>query len=105
MSAYRETTHLSEILEESAKKPVIVFKYSNSCKSSSDLDTVIAEKVTNGKIVNPVYKVTVQTQPVLSGKIEEWFGIKHESPQVFIIEDGRVTYTEHHKKIDTDRLT
>lgn len=104
MNVFRTTTHLSEILEESKNGSVVIFKYSNSCKSSADLESQIAQKVSTREIQLPLYKVTVQTHPVLSKKIEEWFSIKHESPQILLVDNGKVIYTEHHKRIDLSNL-
>ncbi|MEQ1499951.1 MAG: bacillithiol system redox-active protein YtxJ [Parcubacteria group bacterium] len=99
---FRTTTHLSEILEESNKEPVIVFKYSNDCHTSETLKKELEEKIKNKNIIHPVYLVTVQIQKALSRSIEEMFQIKHESPQILIINKFKVTYTAHHKEISCD---
>lgn len=93
------TSHLSEILESSKRQKVIVFKYSNSCASSERLKNIFEEYSSNNKILDPVYLVTVQTQRILSNKIEEYFDIKHESPQVLIIENEEVIFSANHNKI------
>lgn len=97
---YLVTTHLSEILEHSQRQPVIIFKYSNSCGTSTRLD----EELKNLSIDHPIYKVTVQTESVLSKKIEDWFEIKHESPQIIILNHKKVTYSAHHGEIDPDKF-
>lgn len=97
---FLETTHLSQIIEESDKHPVIIFKYSNECASSTDLKKKMEFEMSKQKIKSPVYLVTVQIQKVLSGKIEEAFGIKHESPQIIILNKNKVTYTASHLKIN-----
>lgn len=99
MGNFRETTHLSEILEESNKSPVIIFKFSSECGTSERLQKEFEENMDNKKINNPIFLVTVQKQKVLSQKIEEYFGIKHESPQVIMLKNGKVTYHENHFKI------
>lgn len=104
MSNFKTTTHLSEILEESEKNPVVIFIYSSQCGTSHKLSNELEQKMKDGIIKPSVYKVTVQTEPVLSGKIEEWFKIKHESPQIIIVNKGKVTYAEHHSKIEIENF-
>jgi bacillithiol system protein YtxJ len=94
------TTHLSEILEESEKSPVVIFKYSSECNSSERLKKEFEEK----RLPRRVYLVTVQKERALSRKIADWFGIRHESPQVFLIDKGKVAYTAHHSAIDLKEL-
>ena len=104
MSYFRETTHLSEIIEESNIEPVIIFKYSNICNSSERLHNEFRQKIKEKKINNPIYLVTVQTEPVLSEKIAEMFGVKHESPQILILNKGKLTYTAHHYYIKPEKF-
>ena len=94
------TTHLSEILEESDKQPIIIFKYSNECGSSEVLKTKLEKK----NLSIPIYLVTVQTEPVLSQKISEQFDIKHESPQIIILNKRKVTYRAHHNEIKIEKF-
>ena len=106
MSLFHKTTHLSEILEESERQPVIIFKYSSQCKSSARLADKLKREMLNtrcltfGKPEPIIYQITVQTEPVLSEKIAEWFLIKHETPQIIVVDKGKVTYTAHHNEID-----
>ncbi len=96
---FQKTAFLSEILEKSAENPVIIFKFSSDCNSSARLADEIEKAIKDKKIENPVYKVTVQTEPALSKKIESHFSIKHETPQILVVDNGKVTYTNHHDRI------
>lgn len=102
---FKKTSHLSEILEESEKNPVIIFKYSNKCGSSDVLKSELEEKIRDKKIANPVYIVVVQEMPVLSRNLEEVFDVKHESPQIIIINNGKVTYSAHHYNIKVESFS
>lgn len=104
MKNFKETTHLSEILEESNKSPVIIFKFSSECGSSDRLQKELDESVEKGDLKLPIYLVTVQKQKMLSKKIEEYFDIKHESPQILIIDDKKVTYHRNHFKIKVEEI-
>lgn len=102
MSQFLVPESLSEIVEESSAHPVIIFKYSNECGTSDMLKDEL-EKM-NGKISAPIFLVTVQKQPALSEKIERLFEVKHESPQIFVLDKGKVIYTAHHGNIDIKKL-
>jgi bacillithiol system protein YtxJ len=99
MEPFRKTSHLSEIIEASQKEPVVIFKYSSECGSSSRLKSAFEKCVEEKKEMLPTYLVTVQTQPTLSKNIAEMFEIKHESPQIIILSKGKVIHTAHHNDI------
>ena len=40
----------------------------------------------------------------ISNKIEEQLGVKHESPQILVIENGVCTYHTSHNDISWDRI-
>jgi bacillithiol system protein YtxJ len=98
-SGFKSTTHLSEIIENSDEGPVIIFKYSSECGSSSRLMKELEGFFTKKALNFPVYVVVVQDHKALSLKIEKLFEIKHESPQIIILNKGKVTYAESHDKI------
>ncbi len=96
------TPHFSEILQNSENTAVIIFKHSNNCGASSDIEDMLKNGLKLEKIINPVYIVTVQDMPVLSRKIEEYFNIKHETPQIIIVNKGKVTYSKSHRSINIE---
>ncbi len=104
MSIFRETAHISEILEASKTGPVIIFKFSSECASSSRLKADLQKKVDEKKLIQPIYLIVVQLQKTLSKKIEEYFDIKHESPQIIILRNGKVVYTANHLRIKTENF-
>ncbi len=104
MRIFKKTTHLSSIIEDSENKVVTIFKYSDDCGTSSRLADSIEKEVTEHNLQPIIYMVTVQTEPVLSRKIEEWFDIKHESPQIITILNGKVIYTDHHNNIKLEEF-
>lgn len=104
MGIFKKTTHLSEIIEQSEKTRVIIFKYSDDCNSSSRLAMQIENFIAERKLQVNIYMVTVQTEPVLSKKIEEWFEIEHETPQIIAVDKGKVIYTAHHNDIKLENF-
>jgi bacillithiol system protein YtxJ len=104
MRIFKKTTHLSEIIETSENKPVTIFIHSDDCNSSIRLADQIEKEIKKRNLEPTIYMVTVQTEPVLSKKVEEWFDIKHESPQIITISKGKVIYTEHHNNIKIENF-
>ncbi|UCZ52313.1 bacillithiol system redox-active protein YtxJ [Bacillus shivajii] len=53
----------------------------------------------------PVYYLNVQDSRELSNHIAEKFGVKHESPQVLLFDDGDVIWHDSHWNITKKSLT
>ena len=104
MTRFLETTHLSQILEKSNKQAVMIFKYSNECGSSDRLKESLKKKIEAKTLNLPIYLVIVQIHKALSEKIAQIFNTKHESPQILIINKGKVVYTAHHGKIKIENF-
>ena len=90
---------LSEIIERSQKEPVVIFKYSSDCRSSPRLEDELKQSIELKEIKMTIYKVVVQEQPALSKKISEHFSLKHQTPQILLLNKGKLTYTAHHNSI------
>ena len=66
---------------------VVLFKYSKICPVSTKAKKEV-EAFSEEHPDVPVFMVVVQDQRILSDKIAENKGIKHESPQVIVTEHG-----------------
>lgn len=104
MELFRKTSHLSEILEESEKQKVIIFKYSSECGSSDVLKEKMEKEFQSADIGLAIFIVVVQEMPVLSKKIEEFFSIKHESPQIILIHKNKLVSFASHGNTDIKHL-
>ncbi len=85
---------LDEIFSESHERPVVIFKHSNSCGISADLQYQLAS------VDGMINMVVVQESRPLSDAIAQRTGFRHQSPQVFVIKDGEVVYQASHYAID-----
>lgn len=52
-----------------------------------------------------VYYLVVQRDRGLSDFVGEYFSVKHESPQLFLIEDGLVVWHDSHFLINRDEMS
>ena len=87
----------------SAPGRTVVYKHSPTCSLCSwSIAEVRSFAESEGMTV---HQVDVLAQRPLSRAIESHFGVRHESPQVLIIEDGRVTWHGSHRALRTERLS
>lgn len=83
-------------------KNTFVFKHSTRCSfSASIFQKVDAFSKETGTQIN---LVLVIEDRLLSNKIEETTGTRHESPQMFIVKDGSVVDSVSHTRIDASYL-
>jgi bacillithiol system protein YtxJ len=88
-----DTGKLDELVAASANEPVIIFKHSNTCGISADLYEQVSA------LDRTINLVTVQISRGISNEIESRLGIRHQSPQAFVIKDGKAVYHASHYAI------
>jgi bacillithiol system protein YtxJ len=71
----------------------VLFKHSNTCGISSRAYTEMAG------LPHPVGLVVVQDARAVSDEIESRWSVSHETPQVLIIQDGKVVWSASHFQI------
>ncbi|WP_040759312.1 bacillithiol system redox-active protein YtxJ [Sporosarcina newyorkensis] len=83
------------LLKKSDEQPFLLFKLSMTCISS------VAAKKELQKLQTelPIYVVIVQLDRKVSKAVEEDLGVKHESPQLLILKDGRGIWQATHYHI------
>ena len=85
---------LEELFKQSAEKPVVIFKHSISCGISSHVMEMV------DKVGRDVHLVVVQDDRDISNEIADRTGRVHQSPQIFVIRDGKPIYHASHYGID-----
>jgi bacillithiol system protein YtxJ len=88
---------IDQVIAASEEKPVLLFKHSTRCSiSSMSLDRLLRNwKPEDADKITPYYLDLIAFRSV-SNLVAERFGIPHESPQVLLIQKGKVTYHESH---------
>lgn len=89
---------LDALIEKSFKHPVFLLKHSDTCGISAD----IFEQV--GEIDGDVHLIVVQNARQVSTAIAERLGVRHASPQAFILQDGVPIYHATHYGIDPRKI-
>ena len=80
---------LENLLTDSTKKPVIVFKHSNACSIS-------ARAYREMQQVEGVNIVEVQSARDVSRDLATLTGVRHETPQVIVLRDGKAVWNASH---------
>lgn len=90
---------LNDLLDDDA----IIFKHSERCGISQSRRNALADWMNDHS--EDIHTVEVRQQRGLSDRIEDVTGVKHESPQIFVIRDGEVTWHASHMSIEPERLS
>lgn len=89
---------LDALIAESNVRPVFLFKHSDTCGISADMLEQL--EAVNGD----VYIVIVQNERHVSNIIAEKLGIRHASPQAFVLRNGAPVYHATHYGIDPHEI-
>ncbi|MHA6259089.1 bacillithiol system redox-active protein YtxJ [Sporosarcina sp. CAU 1771] len=85
----------NNVLEESKKGPLLVLKHSTTCPIS----TGAYDRVEAYETEMPKYFLTVQDSRPVSNEMAEKLDVEHQSPQLFIINNGEQVWNASHTVI------
>ena len=89
---------LDALIAESHSTPVFIFKHSNTCGISADIHEQL------DGVDGIVNVLVVQEDRAVSNATAERLGIRHASPQAFVLRDGKVVYHATHYGIDPHEI-
>jgi bacillithiol system protein YtxJ len=78
---------------------VLVFKHSTRCSISKMVLNRIESNWSLDDSIIPVYFLDLLNHRGISNRVAEVFQIKHESPQILLIKNGKCTYSATHNEI------
>ena len=81
---------LETLLTDSKQRPVIVFKHSNACSISARAYREME------KFDGQVNLLEVQSAREVSRELANLTGIRHETPQVIVLRDGKAVWNASH---------
>lgn len=100
-----DSKQLDEILAESAKQPVLIYKHSTRCNiSRSALDRLERKWDPSGVGDVKRYFLDLLSYRNISDRIAELFLVEHQSPQVIVISNGKSVLDLSHFDIDFDLI-
>jgi bacillithiol system protein YtxJ len=84
-----------DVLEKSKEEPLLVLKHSTTCPISAAAYQAFGASTADV----PKYFLKVQDSRPVSNEIEENLGIQHQSPQLFLLKDGKAVWQATHHAI------
>ena len=93
---------VEEIIQKSFEKPQLIYKHSISCPTSSMAKHRLEKSVAPETI--DFYYLDILNHRPISNKIASDFQVRHESPQILLIKDGRSVYNISHHRIQMEDI-
>lgn len=103
MTSYKEITNVDEwkdVLKLSEAQKILVLKHSTTCPISARA----FREFESFETPLEKYLVKVRESRTVSDEMESDLRIKHESPQVFLIGDGKAVWNVSHHQISQTEL-
>ena len=97
----RSTIDLEAALQQSYSEPVLVMKHSRTCGVSAQAFDEVQEWLNRNEAAR-VYLVTVQTDREVARAITDRLNVRHESPQMLILRDGRAAWHASHYHVTSN---
>ena len=93
---------LDAAVEASFQNPVVLFKHSTTCSISGMAKSRL--EVANDDSSPTIYYLDLLTYRSISNEIADRFRVRHESPQVLVLNKGEVQYHASHGAINMKDL-
>ncbi|MFD2098410.1 bacillithiol system redox-active protein YtxJ [Flagellimonas iocasae] len=94
---------LEGITEKSNHRTQVIYKHSTTCGISSMTLRMFSDAYDMDTECD-LYFLTIQSHRDISNAVASQFGVRHESPQLLIIKDGKVTFHTSHGAISDVNL-
>lgn len=99
------TEDIDAVKNASKEKYAIIFKHSTGCSGSKMALSRFEKKWKDEEMTNLYpYFLDLLAHREVSNKITEEFGVRHESPQLLLIKDGKCIYNASHHFLDYEEL-
>lgn len=86
-------------VDASSTQSVLIFKHSTTCGTSAEAHEEVSTLLA-GTVDARVYLVDVRSSRQVSNAIAQRFGIRHESPQILLLDGGRVRWHASHYRVN-----
>lgn len=95
---------LSSLEDASFQRPVAIFKHSVSCGISSMTKFQLESGWDIDAESLDFYYLDLLANRAISNKVADQFGIRHQSPQLILLNKGKVVYDTSHHGIQYSKL-
>ncbi len=94
----KNTEELNALFEKSNEQAIVLFKHSTTCPISAG----VYQEISNADA--DINLIVVQKARDVSTAVAEKTGIRHESPQAFVVKNGEVVYHASHYDVTADDI-
>lgn len=101
--ALESISQLDEIVTLSNEKAVLIFKHSTRCSVSRMVLKQFENEFKLEESITPYFLDLLEHRDV-SNEIASRFEVQHQSPQLLVIQAGKVVYSASHENIDVGSL-
>ncbi|ALR30322.1 general stress protein [Chryseobacterium sp. IHB B 17019] len=95
---------LKNAIENSFNHRIAIFKHSTSCFISKTVLRNFEKEIENLDQKVELYFLDLLKYRSISNKIAEDLGVRHESPQLIVIENGKAINSASHQHISADQI-
>ncbi|KYH07316.1 MULTISPECIES: bacillithiol system redox-active protein YtxJ [Chryseobacterium] len=95
---------LAKAMEDSFQNRIAIFKHSTSCFISRTVLKNFEKEIENSDQLVSVYYLDLLAHRPVSNKIAADFEIRHESPQLIVIENGKPVNSASHQDISLSQI-
>ncbi|BFO67924.1 bacillithiol system redox-active protein YtxJ [Chryseobacterium sp. S0630] len=95
---------LAKAMEDSFQNKIAIFKHSTSCFISRTVLKNFEKEIENSDQPVNVYYLDLLAHRPVSNKIAADFEIRHESPQLIVIENGKPLNSASHQDISLSQI-
>ena len=95
---------LERVIAASGERLVLLFKHSVTCGTSAQAHDELVAHLSESRHATPHAIVTVQTNQDVSDAVATRFDVRHETPQVLLIQEGRVVWEASHFGVTVETI-
>jgi bacillithiol system protein YtxJ len=104
LNQLKSIEELNRVLEESAARPVLLFKHSLTCPISARAYREFQAYLEEAEPHVSYHLITVQTARAVSNEAAARLRVEHHSPQAILVRDGREVWNASHFDITATGL-
>ena len=87
---------LDQVLKDSHQSDQVILKHSNTCGISVMVKNRIEKEGQDSEDFTDIHIINVLSSRQLSNQLSELLSVRHESPQILLISEGRCTFHTSH---------
>ena len=99
-----DVAQVDELISGPDPRPLVIFKHSHSCGTSAQAFDELLDHLEASDADVRYAVVTVQTHREVSTAVSRLLGVRHETPQALIVQDGRVVWSASHFRVTAEAV-